>query len=315
MNHRATVRCRELTEILFFIYIIEAEIDKIEEATEPPLATSSKERPSADPLVSKASAKAILSASTSVNVPPLFPVYLPLPTQHQLLGHLQTLLETACFDFARRKLPDLLEARGWKYAESVELNLWADVFKKRPALFPDKDFLRKPFHDLLHSIANIRHTAVHRVSVTARGILQFIVDAETMAHLLGEEAHINKICRLRRDAQSTMEELEQNKHLLRLKLDETLQGIAAGRAELDLAEREAIEAMEQEDEEYQCLAGKSIQESIAPSEDSFSTAVETEKDTLADLGEIDGAIEDDQDDGDWEQRVSDPETAYKLSVQ
>ncbi|TWU70370.1 hypothetical protein ED733_000101 [Metarhizium rileyi] len=107
-------------------------------------------------------------------------------------------------------------------------------------------------------MANIRHAAVHRVRVHAKGIDKFLKDAERFMTLLEHTEQREKISRLRRDTTTALDELGRNKHLLRAKLDDTLQNISEQRKTLDNLEKTAIEEMAREDGEYQLLAGPSM---------------------------------------------------------
>lgn len=106
--------------------------------------------------------------TTSSGAPSLYPVYLPYQTQHKLLGIVQQALERAYYNFAMRVLPDLVEEE-WECAESVELNLWARIFSTNQERFSQEGVgkLGKPLSQLFDSVAQLRHTAVHRVRVSA----------------------------------------------------------------------------------------------------------------------------------------------------
>jgi hypothetical protein len=174
-------------------------------------------------------------------------------------------------------MPEMLQQRGWDCAESVELNRWTEEFlKSQRRLLGDQD-IRKPLDQLLRSIANIRHTAVHRIKVNSRGIEQFLLDAETLAKLLGDTKNTKRIAKLRRKTQAATDELQRNKQFVRSRLENTLRVIEARYKELDSLRDAAIADMEREEDEYQILAGKSVDDAIAPSEASFSTALETEQ--------------------------------------
>jgi len=213
-------------------------------------------------------------------VPPLFPVYLPFKSQHHLLVHLQQVLEAACYDFGRRTMPEILQRRGWDCAEAVELNRWTEEFGRMHAHFPANERIKKPLDQLFRSVANIRHTAVHRIRVSAKGTEQFLVDAEALAILLGDVKHVEKISKVRRATQAAMEELQRNKQFLRSRLEDMLKGLATQRAELKRLEDNAIAELEREDRAYEMFAGKSVDEVISPSEASFSTAMETDAITM-----------------------------------
>jgi hypothetical protein len=133
-------------------------------------------------------------------------------------------------------------------------------------------------------MADIRHAAVHRIRVSARGIEQFIRDAESLAALLENDLCQNKLTRLRRETQMVTEEFERNKHVLGSKLDDTLNKIALERAKLDRLEEAAIEDMAKEDKEYQNFAGTSLEEAIM---DSKMPMVVAEDDMTSDVDDTD----------------------------
>ena len=199
--------------------------------------------------------------------PSLFPAYLPFRTQHYLLIKVQAILEQACYEFGLQKLPDTLQKRHWDCPESAELNLWAaELQQQRDDFWGKAQDVGKPLEQLFQSVADIRHTAVHRVRVSAKGIEQFILDAESLATLLDNRACLTSLTKLRRDTLIAIEELGRTKHLLHSKLEENLKRIAAQRAELDRLEKAAITEMVEEDEQYQVFAGMNLERAMASSE-------------------------------------------------
>lgn len=190
---------------------------------------------------------------------------------------MQNILEQVCYEYGRLKMPDLLQRRGWKCSEAVELNIWTAELSRRQSLFNKSPEVGVSLRDLFESIANIRHTAVHRLRVHAKGVDKYLNDAERFTMLLGNKEHLQEISKLRRDTRTAMDELERNKHLLRAKLDDTRQRISEQRKMLDASEEMAITEMATEEEEYQLLAGKCVDAAITPSEDSFSTAIDAAK--------------------------------------
>ena len=169
-------------------------------------------------------------------------------------------------------MPEALKRRVWDCAEAAELNLWAEEFRRSNHVFPGKSISKAPLNEFLISIANIRHTAVHRIRVSAKTIEQFLLDAEALAGLLRDPDCIEKVQHLRRHTVATIEELQRNQQFLRSKLGDTLRGIEAQREELKRLEEAAVTEMEEGDAEYKILASKSIDEALGSSEASFSTA-------------------------------------------
>ncbi|KAJ8121923.1 hypothetical protein ONZ43_g1749 [Nemania bipapillata] len=233
------------------------------------------------------------SDQSTRTVPSLFPIYLPLRTQHRILTSVQSTLEDACFDFAQQAMPDILKKKNWDCSEAAELNLWAAEFLQRQSEFSDKaDDLGQPLAKLLRSVADIRHTAVHRICISARGLEQFLLSAESFATLLGDASRLRALTELRRNIQQAIEELERNKHVLGSKLRETLKRVAAQRAELDRIEEMAIADMMREDGEYQAFAGKNLEVGALASEVPALVAAAKEDENSSNMDDVD-TIEDD----------------------
>ncbi len=225
-------------------------------------------------------------------IPSLFPVYLPFRTQHRLLVKVQAILEQACFEFGQRTMPDVLRKHRWDCPESCELNLWAAEFLARQSAFSEKGpSIGKPFADLFHSVADIRHTAVHRIRLRARGIEQFLVDAESLVTLLKNEEGLKVLAKLRRDTRSAIEELERNKHVLISRFEETLKRIAAQRAELDRIEEVAVAEMVKENGEYEAFTSTNLEQDIECSGSDAVKVASVQQETSSEMNDVDSAEE------------------------
>ncbi|KAK5019734.1 hypothetical protein BJ546DRAFT_1057918 [Cryomyces antarcticus] len=220
---------------------------------------------------------------TTISVPSLYPVYLPLKTQHQVLVKVQGVLERACYSFGQKTMRDILEKEGWDCPEAVELNRWPRLFLLHQDQFAadEIDELGNAFPQLLDSIAQLRHTAVHRVRVTVHRIEQFMIDSESLAKLLQEDTCAKTLSRLRRETQLSVDELKRNKDLLESRLAETVKKIAAQRAQLEQLERTAMEDMLREDKEYQTFAGANLEQTIISPETVVQSVATTENETFS----------------------------------
>jgi len=221
------------------------------------------------------------SSHAVANVPSLYPVYLPFQTQHQLLVKVQGILEQACHEFGMRTLKEVLEREGWDCPESAELNRWPRILLQHQDKFlqADLEALGKPLDQVLNSITQLRHTAVHRVRVSANRLEQFMVDAEALARILQDDSYTRQLGRLRLDTQLTLGELMRYKDLLESNVTSKLKDIAARRAELDCLEEEALQEMLREDKEYQRLAGMSLNQAMETPETALHSQAPTELDT------------------------------------
>jgi hypothetical protein len=163
-------------------------------------------------------------------------------------------------------MPEILEMRKWHCPESAELNLWAKQFSKRQVKFekmPSKaSTSSRPLKEVLSSIAQIRHHAVHRIPVTAKELERFMVDGETLVQLFEDDTAIPVMSRARIEVHKAATELENKKNMLEARLNRVLQDIAEKRAELDRLEAEAIADMQLKDKEYQLFAGNHLHENI-----------------------------------------------------
>ncbi|KAL1310597.1 hypothetical protein AAFC00_000872 [Neodothiora populina] len=209
----------------------------------------------------------VVRSSTPSFFPQLHPVYLPLPTQIKLLANVQTALELACFDFGQVKLKKVMDGEGWDCPESAELNLWCKVFAAHPNVFEPEELQQaiqnKPLAELLESIAQVRHSAVHRSRAGATLVEQYMTDAEALALLLKDDACVRRISYLRQETQTAIAELQRVKDLLGHSLTKTLQIIAMQRDKLDRAEHEAVEGVIRDDRQHQYLAGAALNRAMA----------------------------------------------------
>lgn len=199
-------------------------------------------------------------------IPSLFPLEFDFITSHSILIKTQEVLESACFRFAEKAMPEILQKREWHCPESAELNLWAVEFLKRLKVFGKRAFRApspsKPLKELLPSIAQIRHHAVHRIPVTAKELEQFMLDGETLAQIFEDQSAIDVMSRAKHQVQKAAAEMENRKNMLETRLAKVLQEVADKRAELDRIEEEAIADMQRKDKEHQLFAGACLQENI-----------------------------------------------------
>lgn len=227
--------------------------------------------------------------SSGLVVPSLFPLRLPFLTGHKIISEVQTILERACFDFAKHAWPEILADRGWDCAEAVELNIWVGVLRRQEERLSRgcsvaNQELNSSFYK---SISDIRHTAVHRLPMTAAAIEKSLRDGEILATLLTDEAVAGKLSEMRSELQRVTAEMADHKCMLEAKLTRTLERIAAERAELDRQETEAMDGMVQADKEYQLFAGASLEQKLAGPEADVMTA----KDSSTDDDDVDDTVD------------------------
>ena len=193
----------------------------------------------------------------------------------------QCVLEAICFDYGKNRLPHIVERKGWECAESVELNRWVYVFLSNQNQFSPTQVrsLGKTLADLLSTIAQLRHTAVHRLRITTARLEELMVDAEALAQLLCNDSRPQMLSRFRRELQLIPGELKCNKDLLESQLNSKLKYIADQRAELDRLQRMAVEEMLDQDKEYQILAAANLDYAIQSPQTVLHSEAPTEVDS------------------------------------
>jgi hypothetical protein len=79
-----------------------------------------------------------------------------------------------------------LKEKKWECAEAVELTKWTRALTQHCDKLPTgaiANVLEAPLNDVLSSTNVLRHTAVHRLSTSARGIHKMIQSASKLANL------------------------------------------------------------------------------------------------------------------------------------
>lgn len=199
-------------------------------------------------------------------VPILHPVYLPFKTQHKILVPVQSLLEECCFDFGNAWVPDLMKAREWYDAESIELTQWTQRVSKRTKSLPPsaiKSIAGKSNAAVLLGTSKLRHSAVHRLRTSASGILQLLNGAIIFAEALNDLKRAEKIADIKQQLEASVEEIVQHQNLLERKLTDQLEDIARRKAELAELEKSSIEEMLTTDEQQRTKVGLALERMIS----------------------------------------------------
>jgi hypothetical protein len=186
-------------------------------------------------------------------VPSLCPAYLAFPSQHRIMTEVQALLERSCFAYGQTTFWEELKRRGWDCPESAELNAWTTVLLEQQAKVNHELVAQRgrPLSEILNSLSHLRHTAVHRIRVTANRVYQFICDAENLSIILGDCESSEHLANLRRGLESTIDDINRNKDLLESRHVEILEHLAEERAKLLRQEKAAHEHLLAEDKKYQ----------------------------------------------------------------
>ncbi|KAE8421648.1 hypothetical protein BDV36DRAFT_304377 [Aspergillus pseudocaelatus] len=204
------------------------------------------------------------SAEPELRIPSLYPLYFPYHAQHSILSQVQQVLEECCFDFTKKWLPLELESHGWDCAAAVELTKWTRLLMKWSPQLPDVSLQSNgpEFHERLADVSVIRHTAVHRIPTTARGIDTLVVSAMRLTEALRDTLRTSQLEDLHLDIQAKIEAMEFNKNALEEHLSRELEAIQRQREELDRKEVELRAKTIASDNENKGLMGLLVKESM-----------------------------------------------------
>jgi hypothetical protein len=142
--------------------------------------------------------------------------YLPFKLQHDLLNTIQTLIEEACFYFAKKWLPGLLDERRWVTPEQGELTAWWAMLRNSRVPPQAIDFRGAEPAAIFQYCRQIRNNAVHRGRVSIPGVKLMVGDALELVCGLKDDLRTTKIRKL----QYSLEHRDQE--ALRRSLDEPL---------------------------------------------------------------------------------------------
>jgi len=114
----------------------------------------------------------------------------------------------------------------------------------------------------LFSTNKLRHTAVHRLPTTARGIDQLIRSALRLTETLHDPLRAAQLEELHDEIDSKIKAMELNKNVLEDELNTLLREIQRQREELDRKEKELIVTTLKEDLDNKALIGLLLEESV-----------------------------------------------------
>ncbi|RYP85783.1 hypothetical protein DL769_000891 [Monosporascus sp. CRB-8-3] len=198
-------------------------------------------------------------------LPSLYPIFIPYKTQHLILNEAQRLLEESCFEFLQKWLPSTLEQKGWECASSIELTKSTRLLARNAAGIPNEAFIDlgdTPVEEILFAANKLRHSAVHRLPNTTRGIRDLCKSAVTLAATLGDNIRAIKLEEICHELDDKMETMKLNKNALETTATAGLEEIKRQREELDRREREIVAQMVKEDKENKVFMGVLLEESV-----------------------------------------------------
>ncbi|OTB19168.1 hypothetical protein K445DRAFT_72740 [Daldinia sp. EC12] len=202
--------------------------------------------------------------SLPLSLPSLYPTYIPYKAQHIILTEAQRMLEESCFEFTKKHMPALLETTGLDCASSLELTKWTRLLAKMADEMPETAFNlgTTPLKEVLFSTDKLRHSAVHRVPMTARGIKDQLRSATALAFTLGDHRHTTQLEEICYELDNKVQAMELNKNALVHSTTAELQDIQRRREELDKLEKEVLANMVKSDQKNRGFIGALLEDSV-----------------------------------------------------
>lgn len=194
-------------------------------------------------------------------IPSLYPVYLPYKTQHQIISKVQFIVEECCFIFATTSLPEAISARGWECPEAAELTQWIKLLLPREEEISASAVSKisgRSWQDVLIATSKIRHSAVHRLRTSAKGIQNMLGDAIMLTIMLRDTVRTSLLEHISRELASSIEEVEGRLVILENSLLEELDILAKRRAELTRLQDAAIHRIIDNDRENRRVIGLAL---------------------------------------------------------
>ena len=163
-------------------------------------------------------------------------------------------MEKSCYTFAENSLSEELEKNGWDCPERVELHVWSRTLRKAQFSKESTGGLGKPLGELLESVAQLRHTAVHRIMISVNRVLEFLIDSERLATLLEDDNAAARITRQRGALELAIDEIKRNKEFLNFRATKTIRDLDNKIVELKRLQKAATDDMLSEDKVFRRLA-------------------------------------------------------------
>ncbi|KAJ5882679.1 uncharacterized protein N7473_011113 [Penicillium subrubescens] len=198
------------------------------------------------------------------SLPSFYPSYFPYHAQHAILSTVQRVLEESCFDFAQKWFPLDIKDHGWDCAEAVELTKWTRLIQEQSSNLPCGSLLLNgsELSTALSAVHKIRHTAVHRLLTTARGIDILVVSAMRLTEVLQDTLRTSQLEDLHVDLASKIETMDLQKKALDSCLAQDLENIQLQREQLDQKEEDLKKRAMGNDQDMKSLMGLLIAETV-----------------------------------------------------
>ncbi|KAF6832896.1 ubiquinol-cytochrome-c reductase cytochrome c1 [Colletotrichum plurivorum] len=210
-----------------------------------------------------------ITTSTANGIPSLYPSYVPYSAQHSILNAAQ-------------------REKGWECASAVELTKWIKVFKQKlpkPPLHATAPPAGFSVEAALFAVYPLRHTAVHRVSTTAREISSMLHSALRLAETLRDVPRAALLEELASEVDNKIKAVDLSKNVLENRATAQMEEIRLQREAFDREEKRLLEGMVQQDREQKALIGRLLESSVRETFEEGMKTPQTEESDSAEAKE------------------------------
>jgi hypothetical protein len=175
------------------------------------------------------------------------------------------MLEEACFAFAQRWLPSVLEKAGFDCPAAVELTKWAKILsshRDKLGTTVAPSFKGPSFPGLLASMRKLRNIAVHRVPATAMVVGELVASAAELTEMLQDGARAALMRGIDQDIKVNIRVVHAARGILRDKVDRELEELSRAREELDRREKQIAATMLREDADRRRELGQLLERAV-----------------------------------------------------
>jgi hypothetical protein len=214
------------------------------------------------------------SSLLSDDRPSNHPWHLHYNIQHDLLTYLQRELENMCQRFGQEHFPGEMQAHKWTDPGSMELTSWIKFIRRKDIASIPGPFKRTEqsiLNQMLSAVADIRHSAVHRVSKDVHFLSHCVWSARMFAELHCDTdmadaiSHLSKTCQVIFD-EGCSEQQRTSADLKKRLAEETRK-----------LEQKAIEELERKRDDWRAHAGHDLSRFLSEIASRYSSAAEEGK--------------------------------------
>ena len=173
------------------------------------------------------------------------------------------MLEEACFAFAQKHLPSVLDKSDFDCPAAVELSKWAKILSRHRHILLAEDAPSAKHHSfsqLLASARKLRNIAVHRVPTAADEVARLVGAAAALAETLRDHGRAASLQAMHDEIREKMEVIEAERWVRKLHMDLELEEIRRAREELDQRVRDIGAGLLREDASCRRAVGKLLEE-------------------------------------------------------